>query len=57
MTRNKISLTRPLPESYRNSLRQIAGVREVLISDWFGGTYGGPQIVKPNAEPYFVMGS
>jgi putative ABC transport system permease protein len=43
VTRNKISLTQPLPESYRNQIRQIPGVREVLISDWFGGTYKDPK--------------
>jgi putative ABC transport system permease protein len=43
VTRNKISLTQPLPESYRNLIRQIPGVREVLISDWFGGTYKDPK--------------
>ena len=43
VTRNKISLTQPLPESYRNRIRQIPGVREVLISDWFGGTYKEPK--------------
>ena len=43
VTRNKISLTQTLPESYRNSIRQIPGVREVLISDWFGGTYKDPK--------------
>jgi putative ABC transport system permease protein len=43
VTRNKISLTQSLPESYRNRIRQIPGVREVLISDWFGGTYKDPK--------------
>lgn len=43
VTRNKIALTQPLPESYRNRIRQIPGVREVLISDWFGGTYKDPK--------------
>jgi putative ABC transport system permease protein len=43
VTRNKISLTQTLPESYRNRIRQIPGVREVLISDWFGGTYKDPK--------------
>ena len=43
VTRNKISLTQPLPESYRNRIRQIPGVREVLVSDWFGGTYKDPK--------------
>lgn len=43
VTRNKISLTQPLPQSYRNRIRQIPGVREVLVSDWFGGTYKDPK--------------
>jgi len=43
VTRNKISLNQPLPESYRNHISQIPGVREVLISDWFGGTYKDPK--------------
>ena len=39
VTRNHISLTQPLPESYGSQIRQVPGVREVMISDWFGGTY------------------
>src|ERR1039458_10118703 len=42
-TRNKISLTQPMPESYKNRIRQIPGVREVMVSGWFGGTYKDPK--------------
>src|SRR5207244_6606563 len=43
VTRNKISLTQPLPQSYGARIRQMPGVREVLISNWFGGTYKDPK--------------
>lgn len=43
VTRNKISLTQPLPESYGNWLKNVPGIREVLINDWFGGTYKDPK--------------
>ncbi len=43
VTRNRISLTFPLPESYRARIKQIQGVREVMISQWFGGTYKDPK--------------
>jgi len=43
VTRNKISLTQPLPQSYGARIRQMPGVREVLISSWFGGTYKDPK--------------
>src|ERR1044071_2458400 len=37
--RNRISLTVPLPVSYQQRIRQIPGVRDVMMSNWFGGTY------------------
>jgi len=43
VTRNKISLTVPLPESYKNYIRTVPGVREVMVSQWFGGTYKDPK--------------
>ena len=43
VTRNKISLTQQMPESYKNRIKQIPGVREVMISQWFGGTYKDPK--------------
>src|ERR1039458_9113997 len=32
VTRNKISLTQQMPESYKNRIKQIPGVREVMVS-------------------------
>jgi putative ABC transport system permease protein len=43
VTRNKISLTQQMPESYKNRIKQIPGVREVMVSQWFGGTYKDPK--------------
>jgi putative ABC transport system permease protein len=39
VTRNKISLTVPLPESYRLRIQHIPGVRDIMTEGWFGGTY------------------
>jgi putative ABC transport system permease protein len=39
VTRNKISLTVVMPQSYRERIKQVPGVRDVYISQWFGGTY------------------
>jgi putative ABC transport system permease protein len=39
VTRNRVSLTRPLPQYYREKIKAITGVREVEIEQWFGGTY------------------
>lgn len=38
-TRNRVSLARPLPLSYEQKIAQIPGVAEVMIFQWFGGTY------------------
>ncbi len=53
VTRNKISLTQQMPESYKNRIKQIPGVREVMISQWFGGTYKDPKnfFARFAAEP------
>lgn len=39
VTRNKVSLAFPMPEFYAQKIRQLPGVREVGISQWFGGKY------------------
>ena len=39
VTRNKVSLTFPLPLFYRERIKQIPGVRDVMMSQWYGGTY------------------
>jgi putative ABC transport system permease protein len=39
MTRNRISLANVMPLSYRERIKQVPGVREVMVANWFGGTY------------------
>jgi putative ABC transport system permease protein len=39
VSRNKVSLAFPMPQFYREKIKQIPGVREVGISQWFGGKY------------------
>lgn len=39
VTRNKVSLARPLPQYYGEKIKVIPGVKEVEIEQWFGGKY------------------
>jgi putative ABC transport system permease protein len=39
ITRNRVSLALPMPIFYGAKIGQIHGVREVMMSQWFGGTY------------------
>jgi putative ABC transport system permease protein len=39
VTRNRVSLTLPLPQSYREKIEQVRGVKVVGIEQWFGGKY------------------
>jgi putative ABC transport system permease protein len=39
VVRNRISLTQPMPRFYGEKIRPIPGVREVAMSQWFGGVY------------------
>jgi putative ABC transport system permease protein len=36
---HKVSITQPLPFSYEAKIRQVPGVREATVWQWFGGTY------------------
>ncbi len=45
VTRHRVSLGQPLPVSYEPQIRQVPGVREAMIWQWFGGTY------KDNRDP------
>jgi len=45
VVRNKISLTVPMPLSYQGHIRQLPGVQEVMIANWFGGVF------KDNRDP------
>src|SRR5579871_4918134 len=39
VVRHRVSLTQFIPIYYRDKLRQIPGVRDVMVWQWFGGTY------------------
>ena len=39
MTQNKISITQPMPVYYEQHIRQVPGVRDAMVWQWFGGTY------------------
>jgi putative ABC transport system permease protein len=39
IVRNAVSLTEPLPVSYRDRIAQVPGVSQVTFSNWFGGIY------------------
>lgn len=43
VTRNAISITQPLPLSYRDRIAQVPGVSKVTYSNWFGGIYKEPK--------------
>jgi putative ABC transport system permease protein len=39
VTRNAVSMTQPLPFSYKGRIRQVTGVTAVAAGNWFGGVY------------------
>ncbi|MBL8231878.1 MAG: FtsX-like permease family protein, partial [Bryobacterales bacterium] len=39
IVRNRISLTNSLPRSYQPQIARVPGVKEVVITQWYGGTY------------------
>jgi putative ABC transport system permease protein len=39
VTRHRVSLANPLPLSYLQRIKQVPGVKEVMVFQWFGGTY------------------
>ena len=39
VVRHKVSLAQPIPRSYEEKIRHVAGVKEVSAWNWFGGTY------------------
>ncbi len=51
ITRNAISLVFPLPLSYKERIRQVAGVEKVSLGNWFGGIY----IDRKNFFPNFAI--
>lgn len=51
VTRNAVSLTFPMPLSYREKIRAVPGVRAVAAANWFGGIY----IDRRNFFPQFAV--
>jgi len=51
VTRNSISLSFPLPLTYRQKIRQIEGVKAISTANWFGGIYKEPK----NFFPQFAV--
>jgi putative ABC transport system permease protein len=39
ITRHRVSLANPLPLSYLPRIKQVPGVKEAIIFQWFGGVY------------------
>ncbi|HYK17361.1 MAG TPA: FtsX-like permease family protein [Bryobacteraceae bacterium] len=39
VTRHRVSLTVPMPIYYRDKIRAVPGVRDLMAWQWFGGTY------------------
>jgi len=51
VTRSSVSLVFPLPLTYAQKIRQIAGVQSVSWANWFGGVY----ISERNFFPQFAV--
>src|SRR5689334_10729440 len=45
VVRNRVSLTVAIPLAYQQRIKQVPGVREVMVYNWFNGTY------KDNRDP------
>ena len=45
VTRHRVSLTQPIPIYYRDKIKVIPGVKDLMSWQWFGGTY------KDNRDP------
>ena len=54
VTRNRISLAVLIPLSYRERIRQIAGVRDIMIYNWFGGVYKDAREARNNFARFGV---
>jgi putative ABC transport system permease protein len=53
VTRNRVSLSFKLPKFYGEEIEKIPGVRTVMMSSWFGGTYKNSRDAK-NIFPRFA---
>jgi putative ABC transport system permease protein len=39
VTHHKVSITQPMPSAFGDRIRQVPGVRDAMIWQWFGGVY------------------
>jgi putative ABC transport system permease protein len=39
ITRNKVGLAATMPQGYEQKIKAVPGVHEVMIANWYGGTY------------------
>ncbi|MBK5291543.1 MAG: ABC transporter permease [Acidobacteriia bacterium] len=39
LVRNRVSLANPIPVSYQQRIAAVPGVQELMVFQWFGGTY------------------
>ena len=61
IVRHRVSLTQSMPISYRQKIEQIPGVKQVMVWQWFGGTYKDNRDTKNlfarfGAEPDRIFG-
>ena len=61
ITRNKVSLTFPMPATYLQRIRGVEGVASVAVANWFGGVYRDTSMANffpkfaVDPVPYFAM--
>lgn len=55
ITRNRISLTVVMPSSYKQKIRTIPGVRDLYISQWYGGQYKDQSADRRNNFARFAV--
>jgi putative ABC transport system permease protein len=55
ITRNRISLTVVMPSSYKQKIRTVPGVKELYISQWYGGTYKDQNANSANMFARFAV--
>ena len=53
ITRHKVSITMVMPLHYRDKIRNVPGVREIVTWQWFGGVYKNEQREQKYFFPRF----
>jgi putative ABC transport system permease protein len=48
VVRHRVSLTQPIPIYYRDKIRQVPGVHDIMVWQWFGGVYKDARDPKNN---------